>query len=151
MTRTRTIARTVTVLLAPIAAVCTAPASPASADTVALLAQADVYISTWTPTTATVCAAGSVDTGTPLVGVWTFTAGGVGVGVNVPVVGSSVGPTFPGQCVTVTTGPAGVVEGLLTYTGATGDVIALCGITGARHPLNHNEVGYCSDSAWTAA
>lgn len=146
--RTGTLA--VVALLAPLVAAA-APAAPASADTLALLARADVYISGWTATTATVCGVGNVDTGTPVAGVWTFAAGGAGVGVNIPVVARSLGATFPRTCVTVTTGPAGVVTGLLTYTGGTGDVLAACGITGARHPLNHNEVGYCSDTAWEAA
>lgn len=104
--------------------------SPAFADPTANLALFPVSVVGVGPTTttsATVCASGWVDSGTPIVGEWLFSV----IGTTSTFTDLRGGATYAKTCFTVYTDgtPAGATEASLTYVGIGGDVIGQC--TGA--------------------
>lgn len=125
-TRTRA-SRAVTTAAAATAALITPLAAPAAADpatTLALLAVAQVWPETFTPTSASVCARGYVDHGSPTVGQWVYRF----VGPTAHHITPGGGSAFPKTCYALTTtGVAtGTTEASLQYVGIGGDVIASC-------------------------
>ena len=137
MTRTRTRSRILSVTGAALAVALLdagLTALPAAA-TQPVTAFGGVWVASWGPATATVCAYGEVDDGTYVKGAWTFTVTGIRAD-GLPPAGVSApydGPTFS-DCLTVTVGTVLVgVKGTLTLAAAgTGDVTTVAGVVGAR-------------------
>lgn len=126
------------------------PEVPATASTtLQVIADADVWVSSWSATTVTACAAGVVDHGTPTAGAWTFTVAGASTATPVASAPGSPksGSVFPVTCTTVPFSTGGVAL-TLTYTGvgvSGGDVTAVCGVVAVRG-TGPTEVAHCSDS-----
>lgn len=100
--------------------------------TPAILAVARLWAPTRTGTSATICAEGWVDDGTPVAGEWTFRV----VGPTSTFLDPHTGASYPRTCTTLTTtgAPAGTTDASIAYVGAGGDVVADCTATASWAP-----------------
>lgn len=120
--------RAAAVLVPTIAFGIVVPAGSAAADpvstTLALFAVTDMGEASRTASSVAICAEGTVDDGTPIIGRWVFRV----VGTTTVWTNERSGITYPKTCHTIPTNgnPAGTAEATLTYIGVGGDVTGYC-------------------------